>query len=59
MEIRFLDANDVRQALPMGLAIEAMKDAFAQLSMGKATVPMRSHTLARAEEIGLGIILHL
>lgn len=43
MEIRFLDANDVRQALPMGLAIDAMKDAFSQLSMGKATVPMRSH----------------
>ncbi len=42
MDIRFLDANDVRQALPMGLAIEAMKDAFAQLSNGKATVPMRS-----------------
>jgi ornithine cyclodeaminase/alanine dehydrogenase-like protein (mu-crystallin family) len=43
MEIRFLDASDVRQALPMGSAIDAMKDAFAQLSMGKATVPMRSH----------------
>jgi alanine dehydrogenase len=43
MEIRFLNASDVRQSLPMELAIEAMKDAFAQLSKGKATVPMRSH----------------
>lgn len=43
MEIRVLNAQEIRQALPMGLAIEAMKDAFAQLSMGKATVPMRSY----------------
>ncbi|HEY47302.1 MAG TPA: ornithine cyclodeaminase family protein [Anaerolineae bacterium] len=56
MEIRFLDASDVRQSLPMVLAIEAMKDAFAQLSMGKATVPMRSHIEVKRQD---GIILFM
>ncbi len=39
--IRILSRKDVRQALPMPQAIEAMKAAFAQLSTGQADVPLR------------------
>ncbi len=42
MEIRVLDAEQVRQALPMSAAIEAMKQAFSQLSRGEANLPLRS-----------------
>ena len=38
-----LNAADVRQALPMPLAVEAMKQAFAAFSDGKALVPPRIH----------------
>jgi ornithine cyclodeaminase/alanine dehydrogenase-like protein (mu-crystallin family) len=37
-----LTADDVRKALPMNEAIEAMKDAYASLSDGKAIVPLRT-----------------
>jgi ornithine cyclodeaminase len=37
-----LNAEEVRQALPMAEAIAGMKTAFAQLSAGQATVPLRS-----------------
>jgi alanine dehydrogenase len=39
--IRILSRQDVRQALPMHQAIEAVKRAFAQLSTGQANVPLR------------------
>jgi len=39
--IRILSRADVRRALPMRQAIEAMKRAFAQLSTGQADVPLR------------------
>jgi ornithine cyclodeaminase len=42
MEVRVLNAGEVRQALPMSIAVEAMKEAFAQLSRGQASMPMRS-----------------
>ncbi len=38
-----LNAADVRQALPMNSAIEAMKQAFAALSDGRAEMPPRIH----------------
>lgn len=38
-----LNADDVRKALPMDETIEAMKQAYASLSAGKADVPLRSH----------------
>ena len=38
-----LNAADVRRALPMTNAIEAMKQAFAAFSSGKALVPPRIH----------------
>ena len=37
-----LNANEVRQALPMKQVIEAMKDAYASLSDGRAVVPLRT-----------------
>jgi alanine dehydrogenase len=39
--IRILSRQDVRQSLPMAEAIEAVKAAFAQLSTGRADVPLR------------------
>jgi len=41
VNLRMLSADDVRRALPMVQAVEAMKDAFAQLSTGRADVPLR------------------
>lgn len=41
--IRILSAEDIRQALPMKAAIEAMKEAFAELSAGRVTMPTRAH----------------
>ncbi len=40
--IRMLSRDDVRQALPMRDAIEAVKAAFAQLSTGQADAPLRA-----------------
>lgn len=37
-----LSANDVRKALPMKETIEAMKQAYASLSDGRAEVPLRT-----------------
>lgn len=37
-----LTQEDVRKALPMSKAIEAIKTAFAQLSTGEANVPLRT-----------------
>lgn len=36
-------ASDVRMALPMDMAIEAMKGAFRELSHGEVQVPFRTH----------------
>ncbi len=41
--IRVLSAEDVRAALPMREAIEAMREGFSALSTGRARVPLRSH----------------
>lgn len=41
--ILFLSAAEVRQALPMRKAIEAMGEAFVELSCGRAVVPKRMH----------------
>ena len=38
-----LNATEVRQALPMDVAIAAMKAAFAALSSGKVEMPLRTH----------------
>lgn len=41
-----LDGSDVRQALPMRVAIDLMKRAFVALSRGDAAVPPRAHLAA-------------
>ncbi len=40
--MKILTASEVRQALPMSQAIEAMKRAYAALSDGRAEVPLRA-----------------
>ena len=51
-----LNAADVRTALPMPLAIDAMKQAFAAFSSGKALVPPRIH-LPIARHSGVSLIM--
>ena len=41
-ELRILSAEEVRRVLPMDQAISGMKEAYRQLSAGRATVPLRS-----------------
>jgi ornithine cyclodeaminase/alanine dehydrogenase-like protein (mu-crystallin family) len=41
--LRFLSGQDVARALPMRDAVEAMKEAFRQISAGEAVVPPRTH----------------
>ena len=45
-----LNAEDVRRALPMDQAIEAMKNAYAALSNGTAVVPLRTRLSIPNEE---------
>ncbi|TKJ28958.1 MAG: hypothetical protein CEE40_10170 [Chloroflexi bacterium B3_Chlor] len=42
MKIRVLSRADLQKALPMSEAIEAVKEAYLQLSTGQATVPLRT-----------------
>lgn len=44
--IRILSAEDVQQALPMSDAVDGMKRAFAALSTGQATMPLRGRVNA-------------
>lgn len=41
--MRVLSADDVRRAVPMAAAIDAVAAAFVQLSAGGAEVPLRAH----------------
>jgi len=40
--IRILSGQDIRRALPMREAVAAMKEAFAELSAGRVTMPARA-----------------
>jgi ornithine cyclodeaminase/alanine dehydrogenase-like protein (mu-crystallin family) len=40
--VRILTRQDVQKALPMPQAIEAVREAFVQLSAGQADVPLRT-----------------
>jgi alanine dehydrogenase len=51
-----LNAADVRAALPMDQAIQAMKEAFAALSDGRAEVPLRSRLAVPPHE-GLTLLM--
>jgi ornithine cyclodeaminase/alanine dehydrogenase-like protein (mu-crystallin family) len=42
MKLRILSAEDVHRALPMGRAIEVMRQAFGQLSANESIVPLRT-----------------
>jgi len=42
-KIRILSEEDIRRALPMKDAVEAMKDAFRELSAGRVKMPTRTH----------------
>lgn len=42
MPVRILSAEEVREALPMRVAIEAMREAFGLLASGRAEVPLRT-----------------
>jgi len=52
----YLSAADLRRALPMRAAIDAMRDAFGQLSRGDVTLPTRLRLDARAEH-GAALIM--
>ncbi|MBE0534792.1 MAG: ornithine cyclodeaminase [Phycisphaerae bacterium] len=41
--MRILSEKDIREALPMREAVAAMKEAFAELSAGRVTMPVRTH----------------
>jgi ornithine cyclodeaminase/alanine dehydrogenase-like protein (mu-crystallin family) len=56
MELRILNADEVRQALSMAEAIAGMKAAFAQLSGGRAEVPLRTRVAVPAHQ-GVSIFM--
>jgi len=49
MKLHVISKNEVKEAISMAQAIETVKTAFAQLSKGRASVPIRTH---------LGVPLH-
>jgi len=51
-----LNANEVRQALPMAGCIAAMKQAYAALSAGTAEVPLRTRMSVKPHE-GMSILM--
>lgn len=48
--MRIFTAEEVREALPMAKAVDAMKNAFSSLSAGKAVVPLRTHIAAPSQK---------
>lgn len=54
--MRFLNAEDVRAALPMRDAVEAMKQAFAAFSLGRANAPPRIH-LGLPQNGGVSLVM--
>src|SRR5262249_1719578 len=54
--VLLLNANDVRKALPMREAIDAMKRAFAALSKGCALVPHRT-SLSILRHAGVSLVM--
>lgn len=54
--MRVLNLSDVQQALPMREAIEIVKQAFAELSLGSATSPLRL-AIPQAKHDGLTLFM--
>jgi ornithine cyclodeaminase/alanine dehydrogenase-like protein (mu-crystallin family) len=52
-KMRFLSALDVKKALPMREAIEGMKSAYAQLSLGQADMPLRGRVAGTNDGVTL------
>jgi ornithine cyclodeaminase/alanine dehydrogenase-like protein (mu-crystallin family) len=50
VELRLLNAEEVRRALPMREAVEAMKRAFGLLSAGEVSMPLRSRIEIPSED---------
>lgn len=48
--LRVLSADDVRRALPMRAAIEAMREAFGLLASGRVTMPLRTQVRVPGHE---------
>lgn len=55
--IRFLSAKDVRAALPIGQAIDAMRKAFLRISSGQAVLPPRIHIDITDEPTGTALFM--
>lgn len=55
MKLHVLSAADLRQALPMREAVEGMKRAYAQLSTGKADIPLRGRVKADGSNLMLSM----
>ncbi|HET6597885.1 MAG TPA: hypothetical protein VFG81_19825 [Anaerolineales bacterium] len=54
MTMLLLNATEIRKALPMNEAIEAMKHAYASLSRGSAVVPLRTRlSIPNSEALSL------
>ena len=51
-----LNSADVRKAFPMSEAVEAMKQAFAALTDGKADVPMRTQLQIESHD-GISLVM--
>jgi ornithine cyclodeaminase len=54
--MRVLSGDDVRRAVPMSAAIDAVEAAFARLSAGSAVVPLRAH-LETPEHDGVSLFM--
>jgi ornithine cyclodeaminase/alanine dehydrogenase-like protein (mu-crystallin family) len=57
MNVRILSGDDVRAALPMGRAIQSMRDAFACLAEGRAVVPDRIHLETDSTPPGINLFM--
>ncbi len=53
MQLRLYSADDVRHALPMADAIDAVKAGYVQLSAGRAQAPLRTHLAVRPDDATL------
>jgi ornithine cyclodeaminase len=53
MKLRLYSAADVRRALPMAEAIEAVKVGYAQLSAGRVQAPLRTPLTVSANDVTL------
>lgn len=58
-QVRFLSAADVTRCLPMADAIEAMKSAYRQVSIGQAEMPLRGRVAGEKDGVTLTMPAYL